>query len=69
VWVTLWLKSKARKNEKLWQDGFFIAHAIHQGRALDSIPILQEICYQSVVNSIETMQDRRTYLTAAGNKG
>lgn len=63
LWVAFWLKSKAKKSEKLWQDSFFIAYAIYSGMPLKSIPIMQEICYQSVVNSIETMQERRTYLT------
>ena len=62
LWIALWLKSKARKNEKIWQDGFLIAYAIYQGMALDALPIMHEICHQSVVNSIETMQDRRTHL-------
>jgi len=62
IWITLWLKSRARKNEKAWQDSFMIAYAIHSGQPLNSIPIMHEICYQSVVNSIETMQERRTYL-------
>ncbi|WP_133127608.1 hypothetical protein [Legionella nagasakiensis] len=63
LWVSLWLKPKARNNERTWQDCLFIAYAIHTGLPLDSIPIMKEICYQSVVNSIETMQERRTYLT------
>ena len=62
LWIALWVKVKARKNEKIWQDGFFIAHAIHTGLPLDTIPIMHEICHQSVVNSIETMQERRTHL-------
>lgn len=62
LWIALWIKVKARKNEKVWQDGFFIAYAIHTGTPLDAIPIMHEICHQSVVNSIETMQERRTHL-------
>lgn len=63
LWVSLWLKPKARKNEQTWQDCLFIAYGIHSGLPLDSIPIMKAICHQSVVNSIETMQERRTYLT------
>ena len=63
VWVTLWLKAKARKNEKIWQDSFMIAHAIQSGTPLHTIPIMQEICHESVINSVETMQERRTHLT------
>ena len=62
LWIALWLKVKARKNEKVWQDSFFIAYAIHTGTSLDAIPIMHEICHESVVNSIETMQERRTHL-------
>ena len=62
LWIALWIKSRARKNEKVWQDSFFIAYAIHTGVALDTIPIMQEICHQSVINSVETMQERRTHL-------
>lgn len=62
LWVALWMKARERKNEKIWQDSFFIAYAIHTGVALDAIPLMHEICHESVVNSIETMQERRTYL-------
>lgn len=63
LWIALWIKVKARKNEKIWQDSFFIAYAIQSGMPLDSIPIMREICYQSVVHSIETMHERGTHLT------
>lgn len=62
LWVALWLKAGARKNEKTWQDSFIIAYAIHTGTPLKSIPVLQEIVRQTVFNSIETMADRRTHL-------
>lgn len=63
LWVALWLRAGTRKHEKIWQDAFFIAHAIHTGTPLSEIPIMQDICHQSVVNSIETMRDRRTHLS------
>jgi len=63
LWIAVWLRAKARKNEKTWQDSFMIAHAIYSGVPLNQIPIMQEICHQSVINSVETMQDRRTHLT------
>ncbi len=62
LWITLWLKSSARKNDTTWQDSFFIAYAIQTGMPLDAIPIMHEICNQSVINSVETMQERRTHL-------
>lgn len=62
LWNALWLKVSGRKNEKVWQDSYLIAYAIQSGHPLASIPIMMEICRQSVANSMETMQDRRTYL-------
>lgn len=62
LWMTLWLKACARTNEKAWQDCFFIAYAIQTGTPLQDIPIIYEICKESVVNSINTMQERRTHL-------
>jgi hypothetical protein len=62
LWIALWLKAHARKNEKIWQDSFFIAYAIHSNQPLNSIPVMQEISHQTVINSIETMNERRTYL-------
>lgn len=62
LWTALWVKAKARKNEKIWQDSFFIAYAIHSGLPLEAIPIMHEICRQTVINSIETMNERRTHL-------
>ncbi|CDZ75986.1 hypothetical protein BN59_00250 [Legionella massiliensis] len=63
LWTALWARAKERKNEKIWQDCFFIAYSIFTGQSLKAIPIMQEICRQTVLNSIETMQERRTYLT------
>ncbi|MDF1645770.1 MAG: hypothetical protein P1U61_02150 [Legionellaceae bacterium] len=63
LWVALWLKAGTRKNEKTWQDSFLIAHAIQTGVPLQDIPIMRSICNQSVLNSVETMRDRRTHLS------
>jgi hypothetical protein len=62
LWIALWIKSKAKKNETIWKDSLFIAYAIYTGRPLIEIPIMHEICQQTVVNSIETMKERRTHL-------
>lgn len=62
LWTALWARAKERKKEKFWQDCFFIAYAIYQGEPLTTIPIMREICRHTVLNSIETMQKRRTYL-------
>ncbi len=62
LWVALWFKAKAKKTEKFWQDSFMIAHALHNGMDFNDIPLMQEICGQTIVNSIETMNERRTHL-------
>jgi len=63
LWLALWAKVKSRKNEKVWLDAFYIAHAIDMGMPLKDIPLMQKVCEQTVLNSMETMQDRRTYLS------
>ncbi|BCA96993.1 hypothetical protein TUM19329_33540 [Legionella antarctica] len=63
LWVALWAKAKTRKNEKVWQDSFLIAYTIHEGTPLKEIPVMMEICHQTVINSVETMQERRTHLS------
>lgn len=62
LWTALWAKSGTSKREKTWEDCFFIAYAIHEGQPLDSIPIMEAICRTTVANSVETMQERGTYL-------
>lgn len=63
LWIALWMKSKERLNEKIWRDSFLIAYSIHDGVALEDIPVMQEICRQTVINSVETMHERRTHLS------
>lgn len=63
LWISLWIKAKERMNEKVWRDSFLIAYTIHQGAPLKDIPVMQEICRQTVINSVETMQERRTHLS------
>ncbi|CEG58891.1 hypothetical protein [Legionella fallonii] len=63
LWVALWSKAKPRKNEKTWQDSFLIAYTIREGTPLKEIPVMKEICRQTVINSVETMQERRTHLS------
>ncbi len=64
LWVALWLKAKTRKNVKMWQDSFLIAYAIYNGMALRNIPLMQEICNETVLHSIDTMRERRTHLAS-----
>lgn len=63
LWLALWVKAKEKKNEKTGQDSFIIAYLIHEGTPLKDIPVMKEICHQSVINSVETMQERRTHLS------
>lgn len=62
LWIALWARAKPKKNERIAEDSFYIAYAIHQGRPLHSIPLMQDICRQSVINSVETMRERGTHL-------
>lgn len=62
LWIALWARAKPKKNEKIAEDSFFIAYAIHEGRPLKTIPIMQDICRQSITNSVETMLERGTHL-------
>jgi hypothetical protein len=63
LWIAMWLKAKQRKNQKTWQDSFLIAYMIYEGKPLMEIPVMNEICRQTVINSVETMQERRTHLS------
>lgn len=63
LWIALWFKAKEKKNEKVWQDSFLIAYSIHSGIPLKDIPVMNEICKQTVFNSVETMEERRTHLS------
>jgi hypothetical protein len=63
LWMALWARAHHRKNERVWQDCFIICYLIHQGTPLKEIPLFNEICHQSVLNSVETMQERGTYLS------
>ncbi len=63
VWMGLWAKAgPIRKNEKIAMDCFLIAYTISQGTLLREIPLMNEICRQTVINSVETMNERRTHL-------
>lgn len=62
LWMTLWVEAHAKPHEKTAQDCFLIAYALHEGYPFESIPIMRAICHQSVLNSIETMHERGTYL-------
>lgn len=62
LWMALWAKAKVRKNEKLWEDNFIISYSIYSNQDLSTIPIMREICNKSIINSMQTMQERGTHL-------
>lgn len=63
LWVALWMKIGARQTEVMWKDSFIIAHLIQSGEPLTEIPLMHAICKKSVLNSIDTMHERRTHLS------
>jgi hypothetical protein len=63
LWVSLWMKINARSTEVMWKDSFILAHLIQTGAPMISIPLMQSIAKKSVLNSIETMHERRTHLS------
>lgn len=63
LWMAMLSSVKPRKNEKIALDSLIIANAMHNGMNLQDIPIMQAICKHTVINSIETMHERRTYLS------
>ncbi len=63
LWASLWLKARNRTRETLWKEVFLIAYAIQTGIPMSQIPLMQVICHHTVLNSVETMQSRRTHLS------
>ena len=63
LWVCLWLQMGTRPNPQMWRDCFFIGYVIDSGQSLKSIPLMEEICRRTVLNSIDTMQERQTHLS------
>lgn len=62
LWTGWWAQVKHRKNEHFWQDCFFVAYALSQGYPMDEIPVLKDIVQQTVMNSLETMGERKSHL-------
>ncbi len=63
LWMSLWAKHQARYNEYLWKDCFVLALEIEKGRPLKDIPLMQTLCEQSILLSIDTMEIRKTHLS------
>lgn len=62
-WNALWLKSTAQARERSWKDCLFLAYFLDQGGDMMQIPVMYQIAQQSVINSMETMTQRRTHLS------
>lgn len=63
VWVALWAKAHARANEYLWKDCVTLVKKINEGTPFIELPIMQLIAEQSIFQSIETMETRKTHLS------
>jgi hypothetical protein len=63
LWLSLWAKPYARHNEYLWKDALAIANALYNNKAMVDIPIIQVICEHSILQSVETMENRKTHLS------
>jgi hypothetical protein len=63
IWMALWSQSHAKPNERAWKDFTVLAKCLIDGMALSSIPLMTDVCYQTVMVSAETMTDRNTHLT------
>lgn len=63
LWMSLWAKAHSRHNEYLWKDSFVIAQALYQNKPMLELPILQIICEHSILQSVETMENRKTHLS------
>ena len=62
LWMALWAKPASRHNELLWKDCFVLANLISENSPLAALPIMDVICEESVILSIETMQYRKNPL-------
>lgn len=63
LWLALWAKPNARHNEYLWKDAYVIASILSKDTPMIDIPLLQVICEHSIMQSLETMESRKTHLS------
>lgn len=63
LWLCLWAKPAAKHNEYLWRDAFVIVNALYNNEPLLSLPIIQIICEHSILQSVESMESRKTHLS------
>lgn len=63
IWLTLWAQPSARHNEYLWKDALIISYSLYSNIPMLQIPILRVIAEHSILQSVETMESRKTHLT------
>lgn len=63
LWTSLWAQSKSKPRERFWKDCLLIAHALSQGLPMIEIPIMKSIALQTVMNSLETMHERKAHIS------
>ena len=62
IWLALWSKPSARHNEYLWKDALIISNCLYNNMPMRDIPIMRIIAEHSILQSVETMESRKTHL-------
>lgn len=61
-WLSIWASVCPKKREHLAQDALILANLLEQQYDMSQMNIFHDIAKQSVMNSAETMSERRTHL-------
>lgn len=64
IFMAMWARSRAKKNERMWKDLTVLAYCIDQGKPLQDLPIIEKLANETVLISLETMHARGTHLNA-----
>lgn len=62
VLMAMWAKCHAKKSECLWKDCYVLAKCLYEGMPLKDISFMRDLCRESIIASIETMQERGAHL-------
>tara|TARA_B110000879_G_C11143502_1_gene501383 strand:- start:5 stop:1672 length:1668 start_codon:yes stop_codon:yes gene_type:complete len=62
LWLALWAKPSARHNEYLWKDALVVTCALFNNQPMMELPIIRVIAEHSILQSVETMENRKTHL-------
>lgn len=68
IWLALWSKPSARHNEYLWKDALIVAYCLYNNMPMREIPIIRVIAEHSILQSVETMESRKTHLFLSQKK-